>query len=67
MSNVFRSAVANWSDRVPPGSVVAAHGDQLRVAAGSEALDLLEIQPEGKRPMSPRDFLAGQARQLSGT
>jgi methionyl-tRNA formyltransferase len=56
---VLRSAVANQPDRLPPGSVVAARGDQLRVAAGGEAVDLLEIQAEGKRSMSPRAFLAG--------
>jgi methionyl-tRNA formyltransferase len=61
---VRRSAVASRFDRVPPGSVVAAHGDELRVASGSEAVDLLEIQPEGKRPMSPRDFIAGHRLRL---
>jgi methionyl-tRNA formyltransferase len=61
---ILRSAVANESDSVPPGSVVAAHGDELRVAAGSDAVDLLEIQAEGKRPMSPRDFLAGHRLRL---
>jgi methionyl-tRNA formyltransferase len=61
---VLRSAVASRSDRAPPGSVVAAHGNELRAAAGSEAVDLLEIQPEGKRPMSPRDFIAGHPLRL---
>jgi methionyl-tRNA formyltransferase len=56
---ILRSAVASQSSPVPPGSVMTAHGDELRIAAGSEAVDLLEIQAEGKRPMSPRDFLAG--------
>jgi methionyl-tRNA formyltransferase len=61
---ILRSAVANQSHRVPPGSVVTAHGDELRIAAGSEAVDLLQIQAEGKRPMSPRDFLAGHRLRL---
>jgi methionyl-tRNA formyltransferase len=61
---ILRSAAAKQFDGVPPGSVVAAHGDELRVAAGSEAVDLLEIQAEGKRPMSPRDFLAGHRLRL---
>jgi methionyl-tRNA formyltransferase len=61
---ILRSAVAKESGGVPPGSVVAAHGGELRVAAGSDAVDLLEIQAEGKRPMSPRDFLAGHRLRL---
>ena len=61
---ILRSAVANRSHGVPPGSVVTAHGDELRIAAGNEAVDLLEIQAEGKRPMSPRDFLAGHRMRL---
>ncbi|MGH9330078.1 MAG: methionyl-tRNA formyltransferase [Vicinamibacterales bacterium] len=43
-----------------PGTIVQAHGDDLVVAAGEEtALRVLEIQPEGKRPMAARHFLAG--------
>jgi len=42
-----------------PGTIIAAHGDELRVAAGAGIVDLLEVQAEGKRPMSARDFLAG--------
>jgi len=42
------------------GVVLEAHGGDLIVAAGDEtALRVLEIQPEGKRPMTARDFLAG--------
>ena len=61
---ILRSVVASQSHGVPPGSVVRAHGDELRIAAGSEAVDLIEIQAEGKRPMSPRDFLAGHRLRL---
>ena len=43
-----------------PGTVVAAAGDRLEIAAGDgERLRVLEIQPEGRRAMSARDFLAG--------
>jgi methionyl-tRNA formyltransferase len=61
---ILRSVLANQSHGVPPGSVVTAHGDELRIAAGSEAVGLLQIQAEGKRPMSPRDFLAGHRLRL---
>ena len=42
-----------------PGTIVGARGDDLRVAAGSGVLRILELQAEGKRPMTPREFLAG--------
>jgi len=44
-----------------PGTVVRADGDELIVACGGgTALRVLEIQPEGRRIMSARDFLAGR-------
>lgn len=46
-----------------PGTVLAAHGADLRVAAGSGALVVTELQAEGKRPMATRDFLAGHRLQ----
>ncbi|MBC7911203.1 MAG: methionyl-tRNA formyltransferase [Pyrinomonadaceae bacterium] len=42
------------------GEVVSANGDELIVACGDlTALRLLEVQPEGKRRMSVRDYLNG--------
>ena len=41
------------------GTIVESEGDRLVVATGNGALRLLQIQPEGKRSMSVRDFLAG--------
>jgi methionyl-tRNA formyltransferase len=42
-----------------PGTVLEACGDRLVVAAGTGALAVLQIQAEGKRPMSTREFLSG--------
>ena len=43
-----------------PGEVMAAHGDDLVIAAGEDsALRILELQPEAKRRMTVRDFLNG--------
>jgi len=43
-----------------PGSIVRAHGADLVVAAGGSALlRILDIQPENRRAMSAREFLAG--------
>jgi methionyl-tRNA formyltransferase len=46
------------SDR-SPGTIVEAHGDRLIVATGAGCLRILQIQAEGKRPTSAREFLAG--------
>ncbi len=44
----------------PGGTIVHAAGDRLSVAAGDgELLDILRIQPEGRRVMQTREFLAG--------
>jgi methionyl-tRNA formyltransferase len=42
------------------GEIIKAHGDELSVACGDETiLHLTEIQPQGKRRMSVRDYLNG--------
>jgi methionyl-tRNA formyltransferase len=60
---VWRAAVEDQSENAghqEPGTVAVAHRDDLIVNAGSGTqLRLLEIQPEGKRRMSVRDFLNG--------
>jgi methionyl-tRNA formyltransferase len=44
----------------PPGTCVAAGGEALSVCCGDgRVLELLLLQPEGKRVMSARDFTAG--------
>jgi len=59
---IRRTAVLDESTDLPPGTVIRAKADDLAVAAGSRTvLRVLEIQPEGRRPMNVRDFLAGRA------
>jgi methionyl-tRNA formyltransferase len=42
------------------GTVVRAAGDTLAVAAGDgQAIELLRVQPEGRRVMTAREFLSG--------
>jgi methionyl-tRNA formyltransferase len=46
---------------VPAGTIVDATGDRLLVAGGDgELLRILAIQPEGRRVMTAREFLAGR-------
>jgi methionyl-tRNA formyltransferase len=63
---ICRSAVADETPVGEPGTIVTAHGDELIVACGAAtALRVTELQPEGRRPMRARDFLAGR-RLLAG-
>ena len=56
---VLQSTMSSQSPAAPPGTILEAAGDRLRVATGAGIVKLVEIQPEGKRPMTVRDFLAG--------
>ncbi|MBK9216184.1 MAG: methionyl-tRNA formyltransferase [Chloracidobacterium sp.] len=48
-----------------PGEVIEAAGDKLTVSCGhGSSLRLVEIQPEGKRRMSARDFLNGAKAEV---
>jgi methionyl-tRNA formyltransferase len=42
-----------------PGAVLQSAGDHLHIATGDGALAISELQVEGRRPMTPREFLAG--------
>ena len=58
---LLRSAVdvGSAAAGAEPGVVVEAHGDRLVVATGRGMLRLLQLQMEGKRPSTAREFLAG--------
>lgn len=43
----------------PAGRVERASGETLRLTTGDGPLDIVRIQPEGRRPMLTREFLAG--------
>jgi methionyl-tRNA formyltransferase len=44
-----------------PGVVLAAEGDAIVVAAGDQsAVHILQLQPEGRRAMTAREFLSGR-------
>jgi methionyl-tRNA formyltransferase len=43
----------------PPGTVLAALGDRLEVAAGEGAVQILTLQREGKKPGPVAEFLRG--------
>jgi methionyl-tRNA formyltransferase len=62
---VLESAPLSYDGAEPPGTVVRVDHDHLHVAAGAgTCLALVRVQPEGRRPMAVRDFLAGNPVRL---
>jgi methionyl-tRNA formyltransferase len=60
---LLRSTVSPDPTDAAPGTILVAHGDELRVATGAGTLLISELQAEGRRASGTRDFLAG--RRLS--
>ncbi len=54
---VCRAAPAEGT--APPGEVVCVSGDALRVGTGAGLVDLVEVLPAGRRPMSGAAFWNG--------
>jgi methionyl-tRNA formyltransferase len=58
---IHRTAVDDVQAGAAPGVVVEARGDVLAVAAGDgRVLRIVQLQPEGRRAMSAREFLSGR-------
>ena len=64
---VHQSRVLDASTPQSPGCVVRVEHDQLEVQTGEGVLELLELQPEGKRSMNIADFLNGHPLSLGDT
>jgi methionyl-tRNA formyltransferase len=58
---IHRTALTDEVSAAAPGTVARAEGDHLGVVAGDgRILRLVELQPEGRRVMRARDFLASR-------
>ena len=61
---VLKTRVENVVTTSAPGTIVAVSRDALHVATGGGGqLAIEELQPEGKRPMRVREYLAGRPVQ----
>jgi methionyl-tRNA formyltransferase len=60
---LLRSQVESRHTSEAPGTVVDTSGGVLRVATGEGCLGITELQPEGRRAMNARDYLAGHPIQ----
>jgi methionyl-tRNA formyltransferase len=60
--------VRNASSDQPAGTILRAEGDDLSVVAGDgRVVRILELQPEGRRVMRAREFLAGRHVQTGAS
>ena len=57
---ILRTALGSVPGVALPGTVLDADGDGIRVATSDGQIVIRELQLEGRRPMSARDFLAGR-------
>jgi methionyl-tRNA formyltransferase len=56
---VHRTLVGSATTDAAPGTVVRADGETFAVATGDGLIEILKVQPEGRRPMTAREFLSG--------
>jgi methionyl-tRNA formyltransferase len=54
---IYRTSPSKGSGE--PGEVIEAEGESLVVACGERAIEVKEIQREGKAKMSAEEFLRG--------
>lgn len=58
---IIRTRAQPASPTGVPGEILEATRDALRVATADGVLHVVEVQPEGRRVMTSREFLAGHA------
>lgn len=56
---VLRTALSNSSAEAEPGTVTQVGAATVEVATGKGQLLIENVQPEGRRPMAVREFVAG--------
>lgn len=56
---IWKAAVAGESKKVPSGTITAVNANSFVIQTGKGAIEVSEIQLEGKKRMSVHDFLLG--------
>ena len=62
-----RVAVVDHESAAPPGQVLTDASKRLLIATGDGVLEILALQPSGKRILAAADFLCGHAIQPGNT
>ncbi|MCK4934888.1 MAG: methionyl-tRNA formyltransferase [Simkaniaceae bacterium] len=56
---VYQTKILDFEVQEPPGKILSYHQGNFVVACGKSALQLLEVQPEGKKRMTAELFVRG--------
>jgi methionyl-tRNA formyltransferase len=56
---IHRTALVDQPGGALPGTITHAAGETIIVATGEGSIGIVQLQPEGRRPMPARDFLSG--------
>ena len=56
---ILKTRIGAGAEPAEPGTIVGVERDAWRVRTGDGVLDVLMVQPDGRRAMSVRDFAAG--------
>lgn len=57
---IWQANVINESTDAAPGTILSADKNGISVATGNGILNILQLQPPGKKPMSASDFVNGR-------
>jgi len=60
---IHRARVCEWPENPEAGTIISAK-DSIIIKAGDGAVELLEVQLEGKRPMYVKSFLLGHTIEI---
>ncbi len=63
---LYKTEVIPEAPQAPPGTVVSTDFNTVRVAAQDAVIEILELQPCGKRRMTAADFLRGHPIKTGG-
>jgi methionyl-tRNA formyltransferase len=63
---LFRSEVIPEAPNAAPGTVISTDFNTIRIAAKDAIVEVLELQPSGKRRMTAADFLRGHPLEAGG-
>ena len=63
---ILEANIEDQASPAPPGTIIQADGDKIRVACSDGAISILRLQMEGKKPTSAEEFLRGIRDSIHG-